>query len=242
MSSQLDEIVKLVPLLAILVSMLAFLASLRKDRNLRLKEYADRVRKSAAMVAARADRWKHLSLSLFQDIQVAITDADIILVKERDVRRADDFFWRELFIAQRAIARKLTDEQIEIAYADLFGYDTEIHDLFGALVERLAATDKKIFIELLRRSQDDFLSMHTEAGIYAATELDNRLRVTSRGIGMQCASLMDAALTEFRKEMVKIVNSTDRQIARKKIAIRGALGSFCWISCGRCKIVDGWRV
>ena len=109
MGLQLDEVIKMVPLVAVFVSMLGLLVSLRKDRKLKLKEYADRVRKSAALVVARADRWKHLSLSLFQDIQVAITDADIILAKERDVRRADDFFWRELFIAQRTIARKLTD-------------------------------------------------------------------------------------------------------------------------------------
>jgi hypothetical protein len=157
---------------------------------------------------------------LFQDIQVAITDTDIILVKERDVRQADDFLWRELFITQRAIARKLTDEQIEIAYADLFGYDTKIHELFGALVQRLAKVDRKMFTALLKRSQDDILSSYREDGNYVSTVLGNRLRMTAKETRVQCARLMEAALAEFRKEMVKIVIATDEEIARKNVAIR----------------------
>jgi hypothetical protein len=220
MNQQLDAAVKLVPLIAVFISILGFLAALRKDRKLRLKEYADRVRKSAALVVARADRWKHLSLSLFQDIQVAITDTDIILVKEGDVRKADDFLWRELFIAQRAIARKITDEQIEIAYADLFGYDTSIHDLFGNLVQRLAKADRKMFVALLKRTQNDIVSSYREDRAYVSTVLGNRLRTTAKEISLQCARLLEAALAEFRSEMIKIVASTDEEIARKKIVIR----------------------
>lgn len=220
MRLQIEEVIKLVPMVAVFVSIVTLLVSLRKDRNLRTKEYADRVRRSAALVAARADRWKHLSLSLYQDIQVAIADTDIILVKERDVRKADDFLWRELFIAQRAIARKITDEQIEIAYADLFGYDTNIHDLFGSLVQRLARAEKKLFVTLLKRTQDDIVGSYREDGSYVSTVLGNLLRKTAKEISLRCESLMESALVEFRREMIKIVEATDKDIARKRIAIR----------------------
>jgi hypothetical protein len=223
---RLDEITKLFPAIAVLTSILALLVSLRKDRKLRLKEYSDRVRRSAALVVARADRWKHLSLGLFQDIQVAITDADIILVDKRDVRQADDFFWRELFIAQRAIAKKLTDEQIEIAYVDLFGYDAKIHDLFSALVQRLTATDRQVFVALLKRAQGDILGSYNQGGVYVSTELGNRLRVTVRESASWCSDLMEAALVEFRDEMIKIVQATDEAIAQKKIAIRSPAEVF----------------
>jgi hypothetical protein len=223
---RLDEITKLFPAIAVLTSILALLVSLRKDRKLRLKEYSDRVRRSAALVVARADRWKHLSLGLFQDIQVAITDADIILMNNRDVRQADDFFWRELFIAQRAIAKKLTDEQIEIAYVDLFGYDAKIHDLFSALVQRLAATDRRVFVALLKRAQNDILGSYNQEGVYVSTELGNRLRVTARESASWCSDLMEAALVEFRNEMIKIVRATDEAIAQKKVAIRSPAEVF----------------
>lgn len=226
MNPQFEEAVKLVPMVAVFISLLALLASLRKDRKLRLKEYADRVRRSAALVVARADRWKHLSLGLFQDIQVAITDADIMLVKERDVRKADDFFWREMFIVQRAIAKKLSDEQIEIAYADLFGYDTKIHNLYGALIQKLTATDRRVFVALLKRTQGDILGSHKEDGIYVSTVLGNQLRVTAKEISAWCSDLMEAALVEFRNEMIKLVQATDETIVRRKLAIRGPAEVF----------------
>ena len=47
---------------AVLISAAGILIELRKDRILRQKELADRVRRSAGLVAAKADRWRQLSV------------------------------------------------------------------------------------------------------------------------------------------------------------------------------------
>jgi hypothetical protein len=223
---QIEEVIKLVPMVAVFVSIFTLLVSLRKDRNLRTKEYADRVRRSAALVAARADRWRQLSLSLFQDIQVPITEADSMLVEEGDIRRVRDFFWRELFVAQRAIAGKLTGEQIEIAYVDLFGYDSRIHELFSTLVKRLAVIDQVVFKTLLARTQDNIFSEYNENGEYASAQLGNQLRFTAKTISLWCEELMSGILDAFRGEMAKIVGAKDGEITRREIKIRSSFEVF----------------
>lgn len=226
MRIQIEEVFRLIPMTAVLVSILTLLASLRKDRNLRTKEYADRVRRSAALVAARADRWRQLSLSLFQDIQVPITEADTMLTEEGDIRRVRDFFWRELYVAQRAIAGKLTGEQIEIAYVDLFGYDSRIHEQFSTLIKRLAAIDLVVFRTLLARTQDDILAEYNEKGEYTSAQLGNQLRATTKAISLWCEELMLGILDAFRDEMAKIVGAKDREIARREIKIRSSSEVF----------------
>ena len=64
--------------MAVLVSAIGILAELRKDRLLRRKELADRVRRSAGLIVAKADRWKQLSLHFFDELQSIITDADVL--------------------------------------------------------------------------------------------------------------------------------------------------------------------
>ena len=226
MKIQVEEVIKLIPMMAVFVSILTLLVSLHKDRNLRTKEYADRVRRSAALVAARADRWRQLSLSLFQDIQVPITEADSMLIEEGDIRRVRDFFWRELFVAQRAIAGKLTGEQIEIAYVDLFGYDSRIHELFSTLIKRLAVIDLVVFRTLLARTQDNILAEYNEEGEYTSAQLGNQLRITAKTISLWREELMLGILDAFRDEMAKIVGANDREITRREIKIRSSFEVF----------------
>ncbi len=60
---------------AAMISALAIIATFAKDRALRKKELADRVRQSASLVAAKLDRWKQLALQTFDQLQGAATDA-----------------------------------------------------------------------------------------------------------------------------------------------------------------------
>jgi hypothetical protein len=55
--------------ISILVSVTALLIAWTKDRTLRKKEYADRIRSAAGTVTARLERRKELFLHLFDTIQ-----------------------------------------------------------------------------------------------------------------------------------------------------------------------------
>jgi hypothetical protein len=54
----------LITAIAVLVSAVGILVELRKDRDLRRKELADKVRRSAGLIVAKLDRWRQLISSI----------------------------------------------------------------------------------------------------------------------------------------------------------------------------------
>lgn len=207
--------------ISILVSISALVYSWYKDRILRQKEYADRVRRAASYITAKLERWRELSLRFFEDIQPLITDSDGLLLKERDVLRTRDFLWRGLVVARAESSRRILDEQIEIAYADLYGYDARVRDLFTSAVQRLKEIDDNSFSEVLRRTQADVLTLKAAEKVVQSATLGNALRQTTADIASRLAILLDAVISSFRREMMRLIEATDSQIVGKLIEIDG---------------------
>jgi uncharacterized protein (UPF0218 family) len=67
--------------LSVLVALGGFLYLWVKDRRLRRREYADRIRRAAAETVAGLDRWRQLALSLYDTIQPLITDSDVMVLR-----------------------------------------------------------------------------------------------------------------------------------------------------------------
>lgn len=204
---------------AVLISAAGVVIELRKDRTLKQKEIADRVRRSAGLVAAKADRWRQLSQGLFDEIHPLIIDADTMLMKERDVIKVRDFFWRELFALKLHVARRIMEEETEIAYADLYGYDPRIQDLFSGVIENLRAISDLSFRSLVYQTQDDIMILQSEVEALDSATLGNILRDTVKVHENKARDLMNATLESFRKEINRLVNSSDREISRRSVVI-----------------------
>src|SRR5688572_28262867 len=94
-----DPTVKLTDILtsvSVCVASAALVYAWLKDRRLRRKEYADRVRKAAADTTVALERWRKLARHLFDDVQPYVVDADSQFVKDGDVIKVRDDFWRNL--------------------------------------------------------------------------------------------------------------------------------------------------
>ncbi len=203
--------------LAIIVSAIGILAELRKDRELKRKEIADRVRKSAGLIVAKVDRWKQLSRHLFDEIHPLITDADALLVKEGDIVKVRDYFWRELSTLRADITKRIMEEQIEVAYSDLYGYDPRVHELFNGVVDRLRRVDDRVFIGLLHQTQEEILSREEYPQPFSSAELGNSLRSRSKLFAGRAHDLMESILAPFRAEMARLVYASDDDIASRRI-------------------------
>ena len=125
-----DPKIKLGDLLTSLSFALAvagFLYTWTRDRQLRTKEYADRVRAAAALTLSKIDRCESLFLSLFNVLQPIITEADEALVKEKDLVRCRDLFWKQANSARLLVLNNFKDEEIELAYAPLLSFRIDIY-------------------------------------------------------------------------------------------------------------------
>src|SRR5579872_54319 len=106
---------------SVLISAVAVIITWQKDKKARRRDSADRVRSSAGLVIAKIERFQHLALFLFDEVQPTFTEADIEIVKSQDIIKTRDLLWQQIVAAHARTAKRILDEQIEIAYADLHG-------------------------------------------------------------------------------------------------------------------------
>lgn len=199
----------------ILIAAAGLLAELRRERLLNRRSLADKVRKSAGLIVAKVDRRRRLSQSFFDELQSIITNADIRLVAERDALSVRDFFWRELFLLQASIARRAVDEEIELAYADLYGFDPRIEELFSGLIGRLRKIDAVMFDALVIETQVDIISFCAKDGPFRSADLGNKLRSTCMKLANASWPLMDTVTAAFEAEMSRLVSASDKEIERR---------------------------
>jgi hypothetical protein len=218
------SVANLVALLAILVSLGTLLVSTRKDRKLRKTQYADQIRSAAAVLTAKLERWRDLAQGLFEEIQPAITDADVGLVKERDVVATRDKFWHDLGVVRLAVSQRIRDEQIEIAYANLYGYDSKVRDLFLTAIDRLQRIREATYLKVSDATQGDILDFHGAEP--SSAELGNKLRTTCAETAARSAHEMTKVVEPFRREMIKLIEGSDDDITRKTVVLANAKGLF----------------
>src|SRR5271169_985382 len=128
--------------ISVLVATSGFLYAWIKDRHLRRREYADRIRRAAAETVVALGRWRELALRLYDEIQPLITETDIKAVKNQtqdpylvDVR---DFLWHGLTSARAISLKRILDEKIESAYLNLYGYEPHVQALYDSVTTSLA--------------------------------------------------------------------------------------------------------
>lgn len=205
---------------AVLVSAAGVLMALYKEQALRKKELADRVRTASGLVIAKLDRWKQLTLQLFGDLQSAVTDADAMVVAEQDLIATRDYLWKKTVEAQASVASRILDEEIEIAYSNLYGYDPRIHELFTEAVRKLKRINDAVFVGLLNRTQSDIFAMRkTESGKILSSQLGNRLRVTLASGKSVLETNMESVLDAFRTSMLPIIGASDKALAERQVSV-----------------------
>jgi hypothetical protein len=211
----------LVAIAAALISAIAVLASLTKERVLRKKELADQVRRSAALVVAKLDRWKQIASQSFDQLEMAATEADGLIVSKCDEVTTRDFFWKQVVAAQASLAKSILEEEIEVAYSNLYGYDPRIHELFTVAVARLRQISGLVFLQVLNRTQNDILTVRASSKqqIVLSAQLGNKLRRSLAQSRSVLEEHMESVLTEFRKGMTAIVCASDDALVRRSIAI-----------------------
>lgn len=205
---------------SIIISVGTLLLSVSRDRSLKRKEYADKVRNAAAMVAVKLDRWVLLALSYFDAIQPVLVEVDAAVVKDRNVLAARDQLWQGLVIAHKEAWQRILDEQVEIAYVDLYGYDPHVQQLFTAATDSLKALDSAVYSKTLQLTQGDVLDLLESEQSIVSAQLGNELRKTCSYLSEEYEHMMTSIVTPFRDEMLKLIRGSDGRIVGKRIALQ----------------------
>jgi hypothetical protein len=214
----------LVAAFAVLISVLTLLLSVRRDRLMKRAQYADHIRGAAALLTAKLERWCNLAFGLLEQIQPIITEADAFIIANCNVVNTRDKFWRDLWLLQVAVSNRILEEEIEIAYVPLYGYDANVRELFLATLDRLKEIRRATESHLLDSTQRDILQ-YREATPSSA-ELGNRLRKTCGTIANDYLAQMTEIFNPFRDELLKIIEADDSAITKKEIPLKKAQELF----------------
>ena len=219
MTFKLVEEVKVGDLLmigSVLIATMSLLYSLYKDRRLRRREYADRIRKSASETLAATERWREIAIRHFADTQPILTDADGLLVKEQNIVLTRDSLWRALMALEIQTSSRVLDEKLEGAYAGLYGYDPAVHDIFSTATAKLRSGFAEAHHTLLMKTQEDVCSLEEENKPFVSAQLGNRLRESTCEVEHSFAAFADEALTPLRHRMLALIQSNDHEIFAKQ--------------------------
>ena len=210
---------------SVVVSITGLLFSWHKSRVLRTREYADRIRMAASEITTKMQRWREILLAYFYDIQPILTKADSSLIhgaplNEEEIIEVRDSLWESLVEAKAKTLHRILDEQIEVAYTSLYGYDTKVHALYSEAVNRVKGIDVCIYNLLIDKTQDDVLKLlRPKDKKLISAELGNALRSTTEFLCFECEKNLDIIIARFREEVERIIQSSDKSIVNKTIPI-----------------------
>jgi hypothetical protein len=201
--------------LSILISLVALLIAWAKDRKIRRKEQADRVRTAAAQIVAKLERWKELNMWLFQAIQPSLVKTSEIFTDDFNIVTARDYLWKELNAVRLQTQEKILNEQIEMAYVELYGYDPRVHDLFVSTLESLKQKESLLFNKLLSATQIDVKCFIDKEAEYTTDSLGNALRKTCYDHAQILKAEVKYTINPIHTYLYRLISATDREILRK---------------------------
>jgi hypothetical protein len=202
---------------SVLLGTVTLLYALLKDRSLRRREYADRIRRSAADTLAAMERWREIALRHFHDAQPLLTDADLMLVKDQDVVLTRDFLWRALVALEAQSSARVLAEKLEGAYAGLYGYDPSVHQTYASSVARMREAFEAAHLMHLERTQRDVLGMNAESQPYTSAQLGNRLRESTFVVVQDFLVRAEEAVAPLRAQMLALIEASDSAIVYKRL-------------------------
>jgi DNA-binding transcriptional regulator YdaS (Cro superfamily) len=217
MHVQIDWSIKVGDLLTsatIIVSVIALLLSLSKDRVARASEQANRVRGTAAVALSKLDRWQALQLSLYQELQPTYVELSETLAQRYDVYYVRDQFWKEVNMERTQIDQKVVDEQLGTAYADLIAYFPAARRRFTDAYVLLNALEAKISWSYLAESEREITNLKDSQETYATPILGNALREVAETHKAELKIQSEAVIAPVREFLFSVMALPDHQIIR----------------------------
>jgi hypothetical protein len=153
--------------------------NMSRDRSLREKERADRIRNSAMSTLTKLDRWRELSKTIFQDVQPIFVDAIMMLSIEFDPKKTKNILWKEMIVANNQITWKILSENIQTPSKELLGElnRPDIRMAFESALIELQAARNQIFSNFIFDIQNDILLLEGfKKEEYRPNDLWNKMR------------------------------------------------------------------
>lgn len=200
------------------VSIVTFSCSWSQDRELLQRQQADQVRNAAADTLAKLERWREISVSLFDIVQPSLVEASEGLVSDRSlvqIQRVRDRLYASLINSRLSVHAALRDEEIETAYVYLFGYRPTLRDRLQQTLTLLKEKEVQMF-ERLQGAVEQEVSAYLRPEIrdreYMTATLGNALRRAVAAVRNRFEDDASETLASLEVELTNLVRKSDTQL------------------------------
>lgn len=201
--------------ITVLITVLTFAWTIRKDLNSRRAMEADRIRGAASKALGKLDRWKELALWYYRDIQPSFVETSDLLLKEFDVEKARDHLWTVLSSARIKSGECLLGESLETAYVELSSYYPQVYDALSKAVFSMKSVEDSASAQMLQIGQDAVLAYRTRQKGYAPPMLGNDLRTCAGLASAFLETSLDTISAGVRAFLIDVIKQADDALLRK---------------------------
>jgi hypothetical protein len=199
-----------------LLSLVSLLISLRKDRNLREREQADKVRNAAARTLAKLDRWKEISLLMFAQMDIVFVETSKLWASGAKGETLRDELWERLDQVRVKSLENITKEEIETAYQDLYSFDPSVRDYVETVLNLLKDEEEVMFrMALLPGVQNILDEMERINCDRQTATFRNPLMAHSIRIRGKYESRLNKMLIVVSRNLLKLIGKKDNEILSK---------------------------
>lgn len=184
------------------------------EREAREREYADKIRSSAAVTIAKLNRWEEINLHYIDRSSIIFEEANSLFYQGKS-DEAKDKLWKGIVGYHTVVFQKIVNEQIEIAYKDLYGYEPRVEQLFGRTLESLKYIDREIY-RLFQIVSQMAINAELNQNQGNKNKLGNELRYSASLVRMLYKDLMQCAIEPFQNLMKDLIRQTDADIFNKQ--------------------------
>lgn len=196
--------------LSIIVSAVALAISWGRDRQIARKEQADKVRNAAARTLAKLERREELSLRLYDEVQPLFVETSEKLAEDpSNATIPRDYLWKRLEEARQSATLRILDEEIEVAYVELYGYIPAIYQPFVRTVAKLKAEDETTFRDMQEATQADVMSFEDRGQRFQSAELGNRFRRTGTKYRGSLQDKMESTIKPIQQFLLSVILKSD---------------------------------
>jgi len=202
-------------ILTIIGSVISFLVTWNKEIDTRRSAQANEIRVAAATTLVKLDRWKTVSFSLFDQIRPDFVDTKEMLKKKFDVIEARDHLWKAMHVTRAALLRRASEDQVEMAYLELYAFHPEARGLFITTLANAKDEEARMYDELLKETQNVVLSWMGRKDEYTTAMLWKNLTNVSDAKRGQYQPSIDSIFAPLFEMLNKLITLPDDLILRR---------------------------
>jgi hypothetical protein len=223
---KLDKEVKigdLIQTLTIFVSVISVLISWNIDRKLRISQEANGIRQAAAATLADLEKWKDLSLFIFDELQPVFVETSEIVVEAHNPekyyessQRARDYFWRKMNDIINAKRKTVTNEKLEQGYTKLFAYYPAIRLEYIQTLDEMDRVEDITLKKEFAQIEAQILTFAKVEGRVESAQIGNALRKTSKTIETNYARELAVAYSHCQNFLVRLIEAKDSSLIARE--------------------------